>query len=158
VLRSDNGPQYVYREMSKFATLYGFKVTSSPHYPRSNGLAERTVKTVKLMLEKSKGPYLALLSYRSTELSWFKLSPSQLLMGQKIRSTLPEVPENLLPQWQFLKEFKEANKVHKEKQKLYYDKSHRAHSLPEIPDDEPVWVNTDGLQELGRTVSTSDTP
>ena len=46
VLRSDNGPQYVSQEMTDFATLYGFvQVTSSPHYPRSNGLAERTVKT-----------------------------------------------------------------------------------------------------------------
>ena len=52
VLRSDNGPQYVSREMSEFATLYRFtQVTSSPHYLRSNGLAERIVKTVKAMLE-----------------------------------------------------------------------------------------------------------
>ena len=67
VLRSDNGPQYVSQEMIDFATSYGFtQVTSSPHYPRSNGLAERTVKTVKAMLEKSKDPHLALLSYCST--------------------------------------------------------------------------------------------
>ena len=71
VLHSDNGPQYVSREMSEFATLYGFtQVTNSPNYPRSNGLAERTVKTAKAMLEKSSDLYLALLSYRSTELSW----------------------------------------------------------------------------------------
>ena len=159
VLRSDNGPQYVSREMSEFAISYGFtQVTSSPHYPRSNGLAERTVKTVKAMLEKSSDPYLALLSYRSTELSWCNLSPSQLLMGRKIRSTLPEVPQNLLPQWQYLEAFREADKAHKEKQKQCYDKSHRAHSLPEIPNDEAVWVNTDSQQELGRTVSTSSTP
>ena len=144
VLHSDNGPQYVSREMSEFATLYRFtQVTSSPHYPRSNGLAERIVKTVIAMLEKSSDPYLALLSYRSTELSWCNLSPSQLLMGQKIRNTLPEVPQNLLPQWQYLKEFRESNKMYKEKQKQYY-KRHRAHSLPEIPEDEPVWVNQFG--------------
>ena len=154
VLHSDNGSQYVSREMSEFATLYGLtQVTSSPHYPRSNGLVERTVKTVKAMLEKSSDPYLALLSYCSIELSWCNLSSSQLLMV-----TLPEVPQNLLPQWQYLKEFRESNKVYKEKQKQYYDKSHRVHSLPEIPDDEPVWVNTDGQQELGRTASTFNMP
>ena len=49
--------------MTDFATSYGFtQVTSSPHYPRSNGLAERTVKTVKAMLKKSKDPHLALLN------------------------------------------------------------------------------------------------
>ena len=63
VVRSDNGPQYVSQEMTDFATSYGFtQVTSSPHYPRSNGLAERTVKTVKAMLKKSKDPHLALLN------------------------------------------------------------------------------------------------
>jgi len=38
VLCSENGPQYVSREMSEFATVYGFtKVISSPHYsPLSN--------------------------------------------------------------------------------------------------------------------------
>ena len=37
---SDNGPQYNSAEMKDFASSYGFNhVTSSPHYPQSNGLA-----------------------------------------------------------------------------------------------------------------------
>ena len=37
---SDNGPQYDSAEMKTFASLYGFKhITSSPHYPQSNGQA-----------------------------------------------------------------------------------------------------------------------
>ena len=65
VLRSDNGPQYVSQEMTDFATSYEFtQVTSSPHYPRSNGVTERAVRTVKAMLEKSKDTHLAILSYR----------------------------------------------------------------------------------------------
>ena len=76
IVRSDNRPQYVSQEMTNFATSYGFvQITSSPDYPRSSGLSERTVKTVKAMLEKSNDPHLALLSYRSTELSWCNLSP-----------------------------------------------------------------------------------
>ena len=89
VLRSDNDPQYVSQQMTDFATSYG--VISSPHYPRSNGLAERTVKTVKAMLEKSKDLHQALLSYRSTKFSRCSLSPAQLLMGRMIRGTLAQI-------------------------------------------------------------------
>ena len=143
--------------MTDFATSYGFtQVTSSPHYPRSNGLAERTVKTVKAMLEKSKDPYLALLSYRSTEFSWCGLSPAQLLMGRRIRSTLPQVLHNLIPKWQYLKKFEEQDRQYKRKQKRNYDKRHRVRSLADIPDDQPVWVDTDGQQQQGRTVTNTE--
>ena len=48
VLMSDNEPQFDSSEMKKFANNYGFNhITSSPHYPQSNGLVERTVKTIK---------------------------------------------------------------------------------------------------------------
>ena len=52
---SDNGPQFVSEEMNEFRQSYCFvHVTSSPYYPQSNGLAERTVKTVKYLLENYK--------------------------------------------------------------------------------------------------------
>ena len=159
VLRSDNGPQYVSQEMTDFATSYGFtQVTSSPHYPRSNGLAEKAVKTVKAMLKKSKDPHLALLSYRSTEFSWCSLSPAQLLMGRRIRSTLPQILENLIPDWPYLKKFEEQDRQYKRKQKKNYDKRHRVRPLADISDDQPVWVNTDGQQQQGRTVTNTEAP
>ena len=68
---SDNGPQYSSQEFKDFAQDYNFVlVTSSPHYPQSNGQAERGVKTVKKLLKESKDPYLSLLSYRTTPLPW----------------------------------------------------------------------------------------
>ncbi len=45
---SDNGPQFAAREYKEFAREWGFyHDTSSPKYPKSNGLVERTIQTVK---------------------------------------------------------------------------------------------------------------
>ena len=79
---SDNGPQYCSREFAEFAHAYDFNhVTSSPHYPQSNGQAEHGVKTIKMLLGESKDLYMAILSYRTTPFPWCNLSPAELLMG-----------------------------------------------------------------------------
>nr|XP_050052395.1 uncharacterized protein K02A2.6-like [Dermacentor andersoni] len=44
VARSDNSPQFSSKDFSTFAQAYGFRqVTSSPHFPQSNGEVERMV-------------------------------------------------------------------------------------------------------------------
>ncbi|XP_062512805.1 uncharacterized protein K02A2.6-like [Corticium candelabrum] len=91
ILRSDNGPQYIARETKEFAKAYGFvMITSSPRYPQSNGLVERMVKSIKQLLTKAEDPHLGLLAYRSTPLPWCTLSPSELLMGRRLRTTMPQ--------------------------------------------------------------------
>ena len=84
---SDNGPQYVSCEFTKFASEWGFEhITSRPTYPQSNGLAERTVQTIKQLMKKAKEEkkdvYLSLLELRNTPVHG-AMSPAQLLKGTK---------------------------------------------------------------------------
>ena len=47
IMVSDNGPQYSSEAYAKFAQEFQFEhITSSPHYPQSNGESERAVKMV----------------------------------------------------------------------------------------------------------------
>ncbi|TWW61296.1 hypothetical protein D4764_05G0013860 [Takifugu flavidus] len=99
-LFSDNGPQFSSGEFAVFAKEWGFKhTTPSPTYPKSNGLAESSVKTVKNLLKKSQTNdsfQKSLLIYRSTPLQ-NGLSPAQMLMGRRIRSNLPVCEDLLTP-------------------------------------------------------------
>ncbi|KAL5503067.1 hypothetical protein EMCRGX_G009958, partial [Ephydatia muelleri] len=143
-VRSDNGPQFSSHEFAKFAASYGFKhTTNSPYFPQSNGLAERTVQTVKNILKGNQDPYLAILTYRSTQLPWCGLSPAQLLMGRQLRTNLPQTLEHLKPEWPYLLRFQEQDLEFKSHQKSNYDRHHRVHQLPDIPDQTEVWITTD---------------
>ncbi|XP_062503757.1 uncharacterized protein K02A2.6-like [Corticium candelabrum] len=100
---SDNGPQFANEQFRQFSRRYGFKhTTSSPRYLQGNGLAERTVQTVKDILKKTavtrEDPHLALLAYRTTPHSSTGISPAQLLMGCRLRNTLPSAPGHLQPE------------------------------------------------------------
>ena len=93
-LYSDNGPQYSAYSFKSFCNDWDFEhITSSPHYPQSNGIAERMVGIVKSVLKKAKhagtDPQMALLCLRSTPIDSRTPSPAELLYGRKIRSNLP---------------------------------------------------------------------
>ncbi|KAL7851936.1 hypothetical protein SRHO_G00177210 [Serrasalmus rhombeus] len=93
IVVSDNGPCFSCKEWQEFSVHYDFKhVTSSPLYAQSNGKAEKGVHILKTLLKKAadsnSDPYLALLSYRASPLEC-GLSPAELLMNRRIRTTLP---------------------------------------------------------------------
>ena len=136
--------------------IYGFThTTSSPHYPQSNGLAERTVKTVKGLLKEAADPHVALLTYRATHLPWCTLSPAELLMGRKLCTYIPTTTTSLTPQWKFLDTFREKDRERKRKQKEQFDQRHRTRRLPDIPDNSNVWINTGGISIPGQITSHS---
>ena len=94
--------------------------TSSPHYPQANGEVERAVETVKALLKKGADPYQALLNYRNTPLEGTHLSPAQLLMGRRLKTSLPTTTALLRPPGS--SEIKHIWEKRKEKEKQQYDK------------------------------------
>ena len=120
---SDNGPCYSSAEFASFAKQWDFNhITSSPGFPQSNGLAERTVQTVKNIISKSiesKEDYqMGLLVYRATPLA-NGFTPAELLMGRKIRSNLPITGLTLNPATP--PNVKDIKEQEKNNQKLYHD-------------------------------------
>ena len=131
IVVSDNGPQYSAEEFKTFANNWDFKhVTSSPGYPQSNGLAEKTVQTVKDILSKAKADghsaLLSILEYRSTPVDG-TASPAQLLMSRQLRSILPTTSELLKPKLISPSDFMARRHLLQSRQKHYYDRS--AHPL-----------------------------
>ena len=154
ILRTDNGPQYVSQLFAEFTRDYSIHhITSSPRFPQSNGQAERTVQTVKHLLKQSSDPYLALLNYRATPLPWCNLSPAELSMGRHLRTLVPQTDELLIPRWDYLDHFQKRNRIEKATQIKHYNAAHGVKALPDIPDNTPVWITTEGVPVEGTVVS-----
>ena len=117
------------------------------------------MQTVKRLLSSGDDPYLTMLCYRATPLSWCGLSPAQLLMGRMIRTNLPQISEHLVPKWDYLDTFRGKHEQYKDKQNCNYDVSHRVQSRSEIPIGTEVWVSSGGNDRLrGKVTSSADTP
>ena len=131
-MRSDNGPQYNATQYKQFAQDWNFEhQTSSPYYPRSNGLAEKAVQIVKRLLSKAKqdgkDPYISLLEYRNTPIDNVA-SPAQILMSRRLRSHLPTTQSQLKSKVVEPEEMKKKLEAKKAKQKKYYDQGSRKQS------------------------------
>jgi len=92
---SDNGPQFVAREMKEFLDSNGIRhCLSSPYHPVSNGKVERAVRTFKESMKTMKNEpgtqaeKLArfLLAYRSIPHTVTGYTPAELLIGRRIRT------------------------------------------------------------------------
>ncbi|KAL0151515.1 hypothetical protein M9458_053167, partial [Cirrhinus mrigala] len=146
-------------EMKKFAVEWGIKVThSSPAYPQSNGLVERTIKTVKQVLKKAEQSrvdhHLALLWLKNTPIIGTSYSPAQVLMGRVLRSTLPVSSEVLRPTTP--KGVHQALQTLQKKQACHYNVE--AKSLSELNVGNTVHIETDRGWQPGLIVSKRDEP
>ncbi|GFO24442.1 Pol polyprotein [Plakobranchus ocellatus] len=93
---SDNGPQFASGEFQRFVNEMEIKhVTSSPHFPQSNGLAESGVKIAKHILQQSDWTS-ALMIYRATPHSSTNVSSAEALMNRKIRTQVPMLESQLM--------------------------------------------------------------
>ena len=135
-LMTDNGPQFSNAEFSSFAKKWAFQhITSSPHYPRSNGKAENAVRTVKKLFSKCKlsgeSEFMALLNWRNTPTEGMDTSPSQRLMGRRCKTVMPCISTLLEPRYITEKDTKNI-KTKKAKQAYYYNRNTRKRA-PIVP-------------------------
>ena len=91
---SHNGPCYPAETFTKLMTDYSVNnITSSPHYPQLNSLAEKYVQIVKNLFYKTQEEgtdfYKSLMIYRNTLLSNKLQLPMQILQSQTARTQLP---------------------------------------------------------------------
>ena len=93
-LVSDNGPCYTTETFANLMKEYAVNhITSSPHYPQSNGLAEKFIQIVKNLFYKAKYEgtdiHKYLMIYHNTPLASTSKSRMQMLQQRSARSQLP---------------------------------------------------------------------
>ena len=93
-LVSNNGPCYAAETLADLMKEYAVNhITSSPHYPQSNGLAEKFVQIVKNLFNKARDEgtdiHKSLMIYCNTPLTITSQSPMQMLHQRSARSQLP---------------------------------------------------------------------
>ena len=138
-IRSDGGPQF-HGDFSRFCEKHSIRhELSAPYDPKSNGLAEPGVKSVKNILRKS------LSSGSDTDFMLYEwcnvprsddYSPTQLMFGRAQRTSLPTLPLQIV-----LVDFNQAasskDNVHSHA-KLDHDKSKL--SLPVLSPGQPIYL------------------
>lgn len=142
-LCTDNGPPFNSACFRSFnAQLGTTHVTSSPYYPRSNGMAERAVQEAKKLLTKCPFGtfefYSALMEWRNMPRDEQLKSPAQRLMGRQTRTQLPVLSSHLEPRTVSPQSVRNRLSEIREKQRIFYNRT--AKHLPQLHSGSPVSV------------------
>uniref|UniRef100_A0AAV2KPW2 Reverse transcriptase RNase H-like domain-containing protein n=1 Tax=Knipowitschia caucasica TaxID=637954 RepID=A0AAV2KPW2_KNICA len=93
---------------------------------------------------KRDDPLLALMSYRATPTTSTGVSPAEMLMGRKIRTTLPSLKKNLIPKQPNRDLIRRRDEEAKQQQAFYYNRRHGARDLPPLHTGDHVLSKLDG--------------
>ena len=110
IIYTDQGTQFMSKECQDFFKRWGVRhVTSSPHFPQSNGRAEAAVKSMKKIIRRTwdaqqrrlnkEAWTRALVQYRNTP-GVTGLSPAQRLFGHPLQDLVPAHRRSFAPEWQ----------------------------------------------------------
>lgn len=140
---TDNGPPFNSAVFASYCEQHSIShVTSSPYYPRSNGMAERGVQEAKKLMNKhpfgSQQYFDGLLEWRNTPRDGILKSPVQRLMNRHTRAQVPAHPSFLQKSSPDPKAVTEKLLSHKRQQAKYYDRG--TVPLPDLKPGEPVYV------------------
>ena len=129
---SDNGTLFRSLQFDEFKARYRFKhTTSSPHHSQANGTAESGVRIAKRIL-KQEDPLLALMVYKATPIPATGKTPSELIMGRLIRTTLPTVTRVLEPKLPNHSTVKRADLKANRGYNESFDKRNGSRELPKL--------------------------
>ncbi|XP_072143105.1 uncharacterized protein [Dermacentor andersoni] len=142
-LCSDNGQRFNSACFRSFAAqLVIAHITSSPYYPRGNGMAEHAVQEAKKLLTKC--PF-ANMEFHSALLEWRNMtrdeqlkSAVERLTGRQTRTQLPVLPQHLEPQTVPPQAIRNRLQDIIAKQRIFYNRT--AKRLPHLRSGSPVSV------------------
>ena len=141
VLKTDNGPQFASEEVARFAKEWGFThVTSSPLYPKANGLSESGLKIIKDVMRCPGDPQRGLLAFRAAP-NDTGYSPGQLLMSRQLRTSLPSPAQLFQPEVPDIEEHQNKLRQRQRRAADAHDARHRASELPVIRVGARIWVS-----------------
>ena len=100
------------------------------------------MKIAKRILQQD-DVFIALMAYRSTPVTSTGFSPSELIMGRKIRTIVPVKPSILTPRWPDLDLVRKRDKAHKQATKSYFDAHHGVRKLHPLGVGDQVRLKTD---------------
>lgn len=117
-------------------------ITTSPHYAQANGEAEKTVQIAKQILKQT-NTFLALVICRATSLQATGVSPTQLMLGRQICSTVLTFLVLSYNAWPYLQHVRQVDEKVKQSYRCTCDNRYCVRPLPELQPGSSIAVKLD---------------